>query len=203
VNNPVRDELFSIENRPSSPPRVLVVGGLRHRKDPLTAIRAFEKALREVPGTSMHIVGPPSNTPFDLEVEEDVRVRGLASLVRFRGLVPDAELRGEWERASVLLMTSIEETAPVALGEACAVGVPQIGTDAGGIPDLIRHGETGFVCPVGDAGAIAERLIAVLRDAELRERLARRAKEIGRTEFALDAIAAKTHEAYETILREG
>jgi hypothetical protein len=58
------------------------------------------------------------------------------------------------------------------------------------------------VRPIGDVEALTERLVAVLRDRALRERLARRAKEIGRAEFALNAIAAKTHDAYETILLE-
>ncbi len=200
VCNPVADELFSIVNRPSSPPHLLVVGGLRHRKDPLTSIRVFEIVRREFPGATMHLVGPPSDTPFDRKVEAMVRDRGLEDAVRILGLVPEATLRAEYARASLLLMTSLEETAPVALGEACAVGLPQIGTDAGGIPDLLRDGETGFVRPVGDAEALAERAIAVLRDPALRERLARRAKEIGRAEFALDAIAAKTAAAYEEIL---
>jgi glycosyltransferase involved in cell wall biosynthesis len=201
VNNPVRDELFAIENHPRAP-RVLFVGGLRHRKDPITAIRAFAAVLRKVPDATLRIVGPPSNTPFDREVEAFVKAEGLAGRVAILGLIPDPALRDEWSQASVLLLTSIEETAPVALGEACAVGVPQIGTDAGGIPDLIREGRTGFVRPVGDVDALAERLVAVLTDAALRENLARQAKELGRTEFSLDAIAAKTAQAYEVMVRE-
>jgi glycosyltransferase involved in cell wall biosynthesis len=120
--------------------------------------------------------------------------------VKILGLVPDSTLRAEYAKASVLLMTSIEETAPVAIGEACAAGIPQIGTDAGGIPDLIREGETGFVRPIGDVEGLAERLIAVLRDRNLRDHLAQRAKEVGRAEFSLDAIAKKTVAAYREIL---
>ena len=200
VNNPAPDEVFAIRNRPISPPHVLVVGGLRHRKDPLTAVRVFARTLQTIPGATMHFVGPPSNTPYDREVENEIRRLWLEPQVKILGLVPDSTLRAEYAKASVLLITSIEETAPVALGEACAAGVPQIGTDAGGIPDLIREGETGFVRPIGDVEALAERLIAVLRDRDLRDRLANRAKEVGRAEFSLDAIARKTVVAYQEIL---
>lgn len=202
VRNPAADELFAIENRPSVPPRILMVGGLRHRKDPLTAILVFEKVLRAFPGATLRIVGPPSHTPLDLEIEETVRIRGLSKSVSLLGLVPDSVLHEEYARASLLLLTSLEETAPVALGEACAVGLPQVGTNAGGIPDLIRENETGFVRPIGDVKALAERVIAILGDEALRARLARRAKEVGRAEFALDSIAEKTAEAYREILKD-
>ena len=201
VNNPAPDEVFAIRNQPVSP-HVLVVGGLRHRKDPMTALRAFARTLQAVPNATMHFVGPPSNTPFDHEVANEIRRLWLEPKVKILGLVPDSTLRAEYAKASVLLMTSIEETAPVAIGEACAAGVPQVGTDAGGIPDLIRDGETGFVRPIGDVEGLAERLITVLQDRNLRDRLALRAKEVGRAEFSLDAIARKTVDAYREILQQ-
>lgn len=202
VRNPAPDDLFTLENRPTSPPHILFVGGTRHRKDPLTALGALEGVSREHPGVTMSIVGPPSNTPFDEEVRRAVIDRGLGNRVSIRGLISDLELREEYARASLLLLTSLEETAPVALGEACAVGLPQVGTDAGGIPDLLRHGETGFVCPVKDAAALAERMGQILGDAELRSRFAKRAREVGRAEFSLDAIAEKTVAAYREVLAE-
>jgi 1,2-diacylglycerol 3-alpha-glucosyltransferase len=202
INNPVGDRIFQIRNAPDRP-HVLVVGGLRPRKDPLTAVRVMEKVLRKVPDATMHLLGPPSNTPFDAEVEDFVRERGLTGKVRLLGLVPDHVLWEEYERASLLLMTSLEETAPVALGEACAVGLPAVGTDAGGIPDMIRNDETGYVRPVGDIAGLAERVVAILEDPQLRTRLAAAAREVGRAEFALDAIARKTHAAYQEILRSG
>jgi glycosyltransferase involved in cell wall biosynthesis len=199
VNNPASDEVFAVRNQPVSP-HVLVVGGLRHRKDPLTALRVFARTLQAIPNATMHFVGPPSNTPYDQEVAAEIRRLWLEPKVKILGLVPDSTLRAEYAKASVLLMTSIEETAPVAIGEACAAGIPQVGTDAGGIPDLIREGETGFVRPIGDVDGLAERLIVVLRDRNLRDRLAQRAKEVGRAEFSLDAIAKKTLDAYREIL---
>jgi len=114
--------------------------------------------------------------------------------------VPDETLWREYERASLLLIPSLEETAPVAIGEACAVGLPQVGTVAGGIPYLIREGETGYVRPVGDVPGLAEKVIAILTDQKLRERLAGQAKELGGREFSLDAIARRTLAAYQEVL---
>jgi glycosyltransferase involved in cell wall biosynthesis len=199
VNNPVGEEIFAIRNEPTAP-HVLVVGGLRHRKDPRTALRVMERVLAEVPDATMHLLGPPSGTPLDREMAELAGSGRLKDRVKLLGLVPDESLWEEYAKASLLLLTSLEETAPVALGEALAVGLPAVVTDAGGNPYLIQDGETGFVRPVGDVEALAERVIELLRDGELRARLATHAREVGRRHFALDAIAAQTVAAYEEIL---
>ncbi|MFH1841975.1 MAG: glycosyltransferase family 4 protein [bacterium] len=199
VNNPIGNEMFTILNQPRSP-HIIMVGGLRHRKDPLTGIRVMERVLETVPDATLHILGLMSGTPLDDEVASYIMDRQLGERVKVLGLVPDKVLQEEYARASLLLITSIEETAPIAIGEACAAGVPCVGTDAGGIPFMIHEGVNGFVRPIKDVTGLAERVVAILQDEELRGRLARGAKEIGQREFALDSIAAKTVAAYRDII---
>ncbi|MAF26858.1 MAG: glycosyltransferase family 4 protein [Gemmatimonadota bacterium] len=199
VNNPVGEKVFAIRNRPERP-HVLVVGGLRQRKDPMTSVRVMNRVLKEIPDATMHLLGVPGRTELDDQVADYIASCGMADRVKILGLVPNETLYEEYERASVLLMPSLEESAPVALGEACAVGLPQVGTDSGGIPDMIREGETGFVRPVGDVEALAERVTAILRDEGLRTRLAAGARALGQQEFAGEPIARRTVAAYEEIL---
>lgn len=199
IPNPVDADLFHLENRPTAP-HVLVVGGLRRRKDPMTSVRVMERVLARLPDATMHLLGLPSGTALDRRVAARLRERGLERSVRLLGLVPREVLHREYRRASVLLMPSLEETAPVALSEACAVGLPQVGSDAGGIPYLIGDGETGYVRPVGDDEGMAERVLAILTDEGLRTRLAAGARERGRREFAGEVVARRTMAAYGEIL---
>ena len=199
VNNPVGEEIFAIRNRPGHP-HVLVVGGLRERKDPMTALRVMERVLRDVPHATMDLLGPPSNTSLDNEVARSIEERALSKSIRVLGLVPEATLWDEYRKASVLLMTSLEETAPMAIGEAYAAGIPVVGTDAGGIPFIVREGETGFVRPVKDVEALAQAVIHLLEKPELRARLAENAKRVGRAEFSLESISRRTFAAYGEIL---
>jgi glycosyltransferase involved in cell wall biosynthesis len=198
VNNPVGDRLFRIRNDPKAP-RVLVVGGTRQRKDPMTAVRVMERVLAEVPDATMHLLGPPSGMSLDREVEDYVATHGLKDRVRLLGLVPEEVLFAEYANATLLLLTSLEETAPVSIAEAYAVGIPVVGTAAGGIPHMVKDGETGFVRPVGDVEGLAGAVIRLLTSPVERDRLARRAAEAGREEFSLDAIARKTLHAYREI----
>ena len=199
VNNPVGDRLFGIRNEPETP-HVLVVGGMRERKDPMTTVRVMERVLRDVPDATMHLLGPPSHTPLDREVERFLGEKGLGDRVKILGLVPEDVLWDEYRRARLMLMTSLEETAPVAIGEAYAAGIPVVGTDAGGIPYLIRDGETGFVRPVRDVEALAGAVRELLTSADLRARFAAAAARLGRSDFSLEGIAGKTRDAYREIL---
>jgi glycosyltransferase involved in cell wall biosynthesis len=160
----------------------------------------FERTRESVPELTMSIVGPPSNTPLDEKIAAWIGERGLGERVRVLGLVPEAELHREYERASLLLLTSIEETAPVALGEAHAIGIPSVGTDAGGIPFMIRDGETGFVRPVGDVEGLAEAVGVLLGDADRRETVAAAARRVGEAEYSLERIARATVDAWREIL---
>ncbi len=199
INNPIGEEIFSIRNEPQTP-HILVIGGIRKRKDPLTSLRVMQRVLSAVPDATMDLLGPSSHTELDQQVTDFIHDHGLAGKVRLLGLVPNEVLWQEYQKSSLLLIPSLEETAPVALGEACAVGLPAVGSDAGGIPYMIRDGETGFVKRVGDAEGMAERVVAILQDGDLRRRLASRAKEMGLQEYTTEAIARKTIAAYKEIL---
>jgi glycosyltransferase involved in cell wall biosynthesis len=160
----------------------------------------MERVLQTIPHATMALVGVPSHTALDAQVADFISSRGLSQRIKLLGLVSNEVLWQEWERASVLLIPSLEETAPIAIGEACAVGIPQVGSNGGGIPYMIRENETGFILPVGDVAGMAERVTAILQDSTLRQRLATASREIGQQEFSLAAIARKTAAAYREIL---
>jgi len=199
IRNPIGEEIFSIQNEPRGP-RILVVGGLRRRKDPLTTMRVMARVLREIPEATLHLLGPDSGTELEAEVRAFLREKGMEKQVKLLGLVPKETLWQEYRRASLMLLPSLEETAPVALGEACAVGLPAVGSDAGGIPDMIEDGVTGFIRPAGDDRALAAAVLDILQSDELRRRLAGNARVRGEADFNLDAIARSTVAAYEEIL---
>jgi glycosyltransferase involved in cell wall biosynthesis len=76
-----------------------------------------------------------------------------------------------YSACDVFALPSLQDNFPNTLAEAMACGLPAVGSDTGGIPDLIRHGETGLLAAPGDAAQLAQRLEQLLRDAALRTRL--------------------------------
>ena len=85
--------------------------------------------------------------------------------------------------------------------EACAQGVPLVLTSVGGIPEVVTDGETGLLLPPGNAEALARRLLEVIDDPALRERLG--AASAGLAErFGASAAVARLEELYATLSSE-
>jgi glycosyltransferase involved in cell wall biosynthesis len=79
---------------------------------------------------------------------------------------------------------------PTVLIEAMALGAPCVGSDVTGIPEIVRHEETGLIARAGDAVALAEALERVLGDAGLRTRLSRAGRALVEQEFDIHRNAA-------------
>ena len=93
--------------------------------------------------------------------ERQAREMGLADRVRFAGWVPSASVSDHLQRADLFVMPSLTEGLPRALLEAMARGLPCIGSDVGGIPELLAPGD---LVPPGDARALAHKIESVLND---------------------------------------
>src|SRR5438094_979005 len=76
---------------------------------------------------------------------------GLDNVVAMPGAAEQGEVLQWWLRAAVGVLTSEHEGMPVSLMEAAACGVPVVATRVGGVPELVRDGETGLLAPAGDA----------------------------------------------------
>jgi glycosyltransferase involved in cell wall biosynthesis len=99
------------------------------------------------------------------------RVGGFAT--HWLGHLDDeAAMRRLYASCDVLAIPSRQDNLPNILAEAMACGLPAVGSATGGIPDLIRHGETGLLAAPGDAVQLADRLGLLLGDAALRARIA-------------------------------
>ena len=84
--------------------------------------------------------------------------------------------------------------------EALASGVPVIGTNAGGMPEVVRNGETGFLCGVGDIESMASAALSVLRDRAKWREMSERGAADARARFSLDAIVSQYEKLYITSL---
>jgi glycosyltransferase involved in cell wall biosynthesis len=91
----------------------------------------------------------------------------------------------------------------VAILEAMAYGVPVVSTRIGGIPDAVLEGETGFLVDVGDAEAIATRVVRILRDPALAGRFADRSRERIRESYEAEAVMTRLYAVYDDVTSRG
>jgi glycosyltransferase involved in cell wall biosynthesis len=85
--------------------------------------------------------------------------------------------------------------------EGMLLGKPVVATAAGGVPELIQDGDTGFLTAPGDAAQLAERLIPLLRDAELRRQVGHRARAWAQQRFSLPHHVAEMSAIYQQLVK--
>jgi glycosyltransferase involved in cell wall biosynthesis len=165
----IRTKLRVIANGTASPQRerangsaVLYVGRLTPEK----GVKYLIEAMRSCPTEVLLIVGDgPDRSALE-------RAAHALPNVSFAGMVGHANVGEYLNRAKVLVVPSLHEAQPNVIMEAMGRGVPVIASRVGGVPDLVRSGETGFLTKPGDASEIARYINLIAADADLRARMA-------------------------------
>ena len=149
-----------------------VVVGIAARLDPVkdvgTLVRGFAKAHETCPNLRLLIAGDGQQRQ---ELEALSRALGIENVCRFLGWISDVD--SFYNAIDVNSLTSLSETFPYSLTEGARAGLPTVSSRVGGVPYLIESGVTGLLFPAGDVDALAEQLVKLARQPELRERLGR------------------------------
>ena len=179
--------------------RLLFVGRLVERKGVHILIRALARVRERVDATLTVIGEGPEAAGLAAEA---VRV-GVDASVRFAGRVDETTLSEAYRASDLFILPAVldrkgdTEGLGVVLLEALEFGLPVIASDIGGIPDIVRHRETGLLVPPGDAAALAGAILeSVESPAETRER-ARRGRVHARRQFSLSSVIDRLTACYE------
>ncbi len=165
---------------------------LRPEKNPLQLVDATAKLrLRGIPARALFI----GDGPMRPQIEARARTLGVAGHVAITGL--QREVRPFVAACDTAVLCSFTEALSLAAIEAMAQAKPVVHSDVGGAAELIRPGRNGFLFPVGDTGALVDRL-AQLAERALCERTGARAREVVETHFSERSMI----ERYEKTLLE-
>ena len=134
--------------------------------------------------------------PWRHRFEQLARDSGLAGHFVFTGLVPPAEIPGLVGIMDVLVHLSLREGLPRALPQALAGGRPVVAYDCDGAREVCLDGQTGFLIPPGDRGALIRRLGELAADAALRGRLGAQGREFVRTRFPVERMVEDLYQLY-------
>jgi len=182
-------------------PYLLSVGRLADpRKNIGLLVRAYA-ALRERLESAPPLVlaGLNGPTAADWKAADELGVR---EHIRFDEAPAPDELAQLYAGATAFVVSSDEEGLGIAILEAMASGLPVVSTDCGGPATSIIAGETGLLVPVGDAGALAEGLHALLRDPQQARAMGERGRERAVLEFSLAAAGARFLAGYDRLVAE-
>jgi glycosyltransferase involved in cell wall biosynthesis len=179
-----------------APLTVGVIARLSPEKGVDRALLVHGMVLREAKDAQLVIAG---EGPEKVRLERSARELGISASVQWLGYREDvAEV---YRRLAVLLIPSRSEGLPNAAIEAMAYGVPVVASEVGGLAEIVTDGLDGFLVPPDDTEGLARRILEILGDPGLRERLGRRAVDAVASRFSLDARARILAGIYEQVRR--
>jgi glycosyltransferase involved in cell wall biosynthesis len=180
-------------------PVVLTVCRLNVPRDFVSLLTAFREVLGEFPTAHLLIVG---GGPQRAEVEAHIRRWELAQCVHITGFRNDVPAL--MALADVYVLTSYGwEGYPISTLEAQAAGVPVVVTDAGGSREAVEHEKTGLVVPKGCPDLLAEALLRLLRDPNLRQRMGEAGQQRAYREFTRERMVEAMIKVYDGLLSCG
>lgn len=203
IANPIADDFFSIEhpeNTVNRHPLILWAGQISERKNVIDLLHAFAVVTSCFPNARLSLVGNISDPKYFRRMRDTIIAQELTDKVTVIGHVKQHELLQLYSNATILAMSSIEETAPMFLAQAMAAGKPVVATRVGGIPWMVENGVTGYLVDVGDTQGMADRLVELLQNGSKRYEMGQAARQVARERFAADRVAEKTVQAYRELL---
>jgi N-acetyl-alpha-D-glucosaminyl L-malate synthase BshA len=195
IHNFVNVDLYKPDpHRSRNEKTLLHISNFRPVKRVLDCIRILAKVRQQGP---VHLLmagdgpdrGPAEMLARDLGLERDVTFLGKQDHVE--RLIP---------KAHVLLLPSELEAFGLAALEGMACGVVPVATNAGGVPELVTHGVDGFAEPVGDIEGQSQKVIQLLQDDSLFERMATAARQTAVSRFATSSIIPQYEAYYDHVL---
>jgi len=173
---------------------IVHISNFRPVKNAQQVVEVFHRLQNGASNVKLLLVG---DGPDRVPTERKARELGVFDDVRFLGKQDPVE--EILSIADVFLMPSGSETFGLAALEAMACEVPVVATDVGGLPELIMHGETGFLCPLDDVEAFTECTRRLLTDDELHDEMASAARRRAVETFDIDRVVPRYEEYYERV----
>ena len=203
IFNAVTPDFFSIENYRGQGNQLVYVGVINIRKNIKLLLKALYKLKAAGKRYHLKVVGDYDRTEkYRGEIEAYIRKRGLADQVEFLGWCTQTELLQIYTDADIVVLPSRQETLPVVIAETMAAGRVMVASDVGGIPEMISHGESGYVFPSNDLEALYRILATLHMDREKIGEVGNAARVAARYKFHCKVIAARTISYYEKISKK-
>lgn len=182
---------------PHHAPLIGNVAALVPHKGQRHLIESAALVVRQVPDARFVVAGEGELRPV---LERAIRDHHLEKHVLLLGFRPD--VLSLHKAFDIFAMSSITEGLGTSLLDAMASGKPVVATAAGGIPEVVVDGETGFLVPPRDHEAMANSLVTLLKDEQLRQRMGRAGLVRARRKFSADRMVQQTLRVYERVARQ-
>jgi glycosyltransferase involved in cell wall biosynthesis len=179
---------------PDAPIRILSVGSLLPKKGHLYLISACHILKQQGINFYCTVIGSGYE---ESALRQQIQTLGLQEQVELQGARPNYEIKQAYQQHDIFVLPSVitslgdRDGIPVVLMEAGACGLPLISTQVSGIPELVRHNQTGWLVPPRNAPALAQAITTLATKPELCAQLSQNARKLIETEYSVEKNAIR------------
>lgn len=198
VHNAVHARFFRTENSKTKKNRILCAANISLWKNQIALIEALDALHKELEFELRFAGGMTPDDPYSRKFSRMIAEREWCSHL---GSINREDLLKEFSCSSAVILPSVEENCPMVILEAAAAGVPVVASHVGGIPDLIRNGETGLLFDPLSGAAIREATKRILTDQPLAGRVSAKAQAEAQNRFHPRVVAKRHLDIYRQIAK--
>jgi len=181
-------------------PKALFLGSVGPRKGAWDLLQAMSRIARQGIYLTLWLAGDEETDGALERARNAVNSLGLQDTCEVLGPVYGDDKLSLLRRASLFVLPSYHEGLPMALVEALAAGLPVVATPVGGIPELVKDGENGFLVPPGDVETLADRLAILATNDDLRQRMGQQSRDIAERELDVKPYVARLVTLYKSLV---
>lgn len=176
---------------------ILTLSRIDNKKGLEYAIKSMPKILKKYPDTILQIIG---DGDFKENLEELVNSLSLRKSVEFIGFIPNETVPKYLQKADIFILPSLTEGFSLTALEAAACGLPIISTPVGILPDIIEKWNNGIIVPFRSPDAIADAVITLLSNPELKETYAKNSATAAKETMSWKSVAEQYISLYQSII---
>lgn len=200
IENAVSPDYFTIPFKTNTSNKLLYAGSIEARKNILFILKTLKALIDKGLSISLEVVGGFTDEVYKREVLTFIKNNNLEQFINLYGWLPQEKFKQVLAKSDILIVSSKQETMPMVIAEAMSAGKVVVSSSTGGIPEMIRDGEDGFLfdtSAIENATTILERLY---NNNPLIHQIQTSARKKALKIYHCDKVAVKTITFYHTLL---
>jgi len=200
IENPLSDVFFEQEKREKEG-LILYPASISSLKNQHMLVEALSRVKKEHSTFHCILPGPVVDAGYYRKLKTLIHTYNLEKNISLAGNASLDQMLALYSEASIMVMTSFQETAPLVISEAMATGTPVIASRISGIPAMVAENTSGFLIHPHDPADIADKIVTLLDDRPLRKKFGEESRRIATSRWKNDVIINKLINAYRQIPR--
>ncbi len=196
IPNAIRSDYFDVKMKPKTSNKLIYVGVINNRKNIYTLLNTLKSLIQNGIYFTLDVIGDFTDEEYRNKILTFVNNNDLDNYVTFKGWISQDKLLGIMADVDILVLSSFQETLPMVIAEFMSAGKVIVSSDVGGIPEMIKDKNDGFLFNLKEPDQLVNILESLYNNDELISFISTNAKQSASKKYLCENVAKKTIEFY-------